>query len=87
MVGSRSGAIMNIEPAIAWYWKHHVQFKEQLLSGPDTGVAELIVETVEALAPIFKKKYPWLNANGMVDDAVTALRAMISPIPPNQAGD
>ena len=67
---------MNIRPWLGFFWKHGSQLQAMVDGGakPD---GHLLVDFAAALVEPIKKHFPALNANGMADDAISALRASL----------
>jgi hypothetical protein len=70
---------MKFQPLIDFFWKHGAQLEAlgATTSSPET--TSLILDIAEAVVTIVKKRWPGLNANGLLDNALTTLRDMLSP--------
>ena len=81
MVGSSTGAIVNIIPIAGFYFKHGSQISALLPKSSGPSQSSLLLDVADALAPVVKRHWPQLNANGLVDDAVKTLHEMFAPAP------
>ena len=70
---------MNFRPLIGFYWKHGTQIEEMVAGGGTPGESSLILALAEANVPVIKRRWPALNANGLLDDALQTLRDMLAP--------
>lgn len=72
---------MNFMPLVGFYWKHGTQINEMLAKSSTPGQSSLALDTVTAMAPVIKKRWPQLNANNLIDDAVQTLKEVLTPTP------
>lgn len=77
---------MKILPILGFYLKHSAQIEALVNSGTKSGGGHLMLDMVEANAPILKAQRPDLNANNLIDDAVSTLRDMLSDDAPPAEG-
>ena len=71
---------MNFFPLVGFYYRRHAQL-QALLSKGSPGKSNIVLEFVKANAPIIKKHWPQVNENGLLDDAVATLEAVITDGP------
>lgn len=70
---------MNWKPLLGFFWKHGEQISEMLPKSGTAGQSSLLLDVTTALAPVVKKHWPQLNANGLCDDAVTTMKEVLAP--------
>lgn len=63
---------MNILPAMSFYLRRHEQIRA--LSGTLSSNPGAVVAVAVALVPVIKKYWPQLNADNILDDALTTLQ-------------
>ena len=72
---------MNIMPWVGYYWKHGAQINALFTKTSDEGQSSLLLDIAAAAVPVIKKHWPELNANSLLDDALSTLRETIAPSP------
>lgn len=78
---------MNFMPLIGFYWKHGTQLNALMSKNAGAGQSSLLTDIATAAVPIIKKHWPALNAEGLCDDALTALKeATAAPLPGSGPG-
>jgi len=70
---------MNFIPLVGFYYRRHAQISALLSGG--AGHSGLVLEFVKANVPVVKKHWPKLNENGLLDDAIATLEAMLTDSP------
>ncbi len=69
---------MNFMPLVGFYWKHGTQINAMI---PKSGAGQpsLVLDVAMAAVPIIKKHWPQLNTNNLCDDALAALKEVLTP--------
>ena len=73
---------MQIMPLVGFYWKHGTQINAMIPKSNTAGQPSLLLDVATALAPVIKKHWPELNANGLTDDALSTLKEVLAPDTP-----
>ena len=68
---------MNLMPLVGFYWKHGNQINS-LIPKSGVGQTSLLLDVATAMAPVIKKHWPQLNANGLTDDALSTLKEVLT---------
>lgn len=69
---------MNLMPIVGFYWKHGNQINALIPKSGTAGQTSLLLDVAAALAPVIKKHWPQLNAEGLTDDALATLKEVLS---------
>lgn len=69
---------MQLLPLVGFYWRRNQQL-DKLVAQGQSGDSHIVVELAEAIVPLMKKYYPALNADGLLDDALTTLKDVLAP--------
>ena len=73
---------MNLRPLLGFYWNHGTQIETMIADASSGGKGSgIITDVAEALAPVVKKHWPALNANNLIDDTISTLKAVLAPDP------
>lgn len=67
---------MNFLPLVGFYYRRHDKISA-LLKG-SAGSGGIVVDFAKALAPVVKKHWPQLNEDGLLDDALATLEAVLT---------
>jgi len=70
---------MNWMPLVGFYWKHGTQINAMVPKSGTGGQSSLILDIATAAVPVVKKHWPQLNANNLCDDALAALKEVLTP--------
>lgn len=70
---------MNWMPLVGFYWKHGAQINAMLPKSGTGAQSSLILDAATAMIPVVKKHWPWLNADGLCDDALSTLKEVLTP--------
>ena len=71
---------MNWLPLVGFYYRRHAQI-QALLSKGSAGKSSVVLDFVKANAPVIKKHWPEVNGDGLLDDVVATLEAVMSDGP------
>lgn len=71
---------MNLFPLVGFYYRRHGQISSLLAkSGGEN--ARMFLDFLNANIPVAEKYWPKLNENGLLDDAVATLEAVLTDAP------
>ena len=74
---------MNLLPLVGFYWRRNKDIEKLVSSGHGSdGSSHLILDVLNANAPLLKKYWPALNENGLLDDALETLKEVLAPPAP-----
>ena len=65
-------------PILLFLLKHSQQLHDLLSKGGTPEGSHIVVDIATALLPVVKKNWPALNANGLLDDALSLLKEQLS---------
>lgn len=69
---------MQLLPLVGFYWRRNQQISK-LVAGGKTTNSHLVLDILEANAPILKKQFPSLNDDGLLDDFITTMKEVLAP--------
>ncbi len=69
---------MNALPLLGFYYRRHAQIAAMMDAGKRGDSSHVVLDFARALAPPLKEHFPSLNKDGLVDDALQTLEAMLT---------
>ena len=72
---------MNLIPIAGFYWKHGDEISARLPKTGAPGQPSLLLDLIDAVAPVIKKHFPGLNSHALIDDFVKTAHAVMDPSP------
>lgn len=74
---------MQLLPLVGLYWRRSKELSALVPKAASDKSSQEILDLLTALAPVVKKYYPTLNANGLVDDVIATMKEVLAPPPPS----
>lgn len=73
---------MNLLPLVGLYWRRHQEIEELVASGSHSeGQSHLVLDVLNANAPLLKRWFPKQAASGLIDDVIKTLGEVLGPAP------